>query len=44
MTLIKRAGLGIDELPRKHKQNPKLDISIGLRTHNVINQGNGAKN
>ena len=45
MTLIKGMGLGIDKPPpAKNQQNSKLHISIGLRTHNGINQGNGVKN
>ena len=45
MTLIKRMGLGIDKPPpHKNQRNLKFDISIGLRTHNDINQGNGVRN
>ena len=44
MTLIKGIGLGIDQPPPKHQKKSNLDISIGLRTHNDINQGNGVKN
>ena len=44
MTLIKGMGLGIDEPPSKTSQQSKFDISIGLRTHNDINQGNGVRN
>ena len=40
MTLIKGMGLGIDYPPPEHPSIPKLDISIILRTHNDINQGN----
>ena len=44
MTLIKRMGLRIDYPPPERQTNPNFDISIGLRTHNDINQGNGVRN
>ena len=44
MTFIKGMGLGIDQPPPKDHTNPKSDISIRLRTHNDMNQGNGVRN
>ena len=44
MTLIKGMGLGIDYPPPKTSKKSKLEISIGLRPHNDINQGNWVRN
>ena len=44
MTLIKGMGLRIDYPPPKREQSSNLDLSIGLRTHNDINQGKGVRN
>ena len=44
MTFIKGMGLRIDYPPPKNEQSSKLDIFIGLRTHNDVNQGNGVRN
>ena len=44
MTLIKGMRLSTSPPQRNHHKNAELDISIGLRTHNYINQGNRVKN
>ena len=42
MTLIKGIGLEIDYPPKKNEY-PRLDICIGMRTHNDIDVGNGVR-
>ena len=42
MTLIKGMGLEID-YPPKQNENAKMDICIGMRTHNDINVKNGVR-